>query len=109
MLKDGKGYLLLETILALSILGIVTASTVPMLYTLYKERFTIKQNSEAIDLLHNSLNDYMLYSTLPDPIVKGTTATFTIRYLPNGGEPKICVSFNGKNSRKYERCGSVKK
>ncbi|SFD69367.1 hypothetical protein [Fictibacillus sp. KU28468] len=104
MLKDSKGYYLLEALLALSVLSIVISGVSPVLHTLYTERFTLKQDREALELLSNKLIEFGNDDEGGTSIIRGRTADFQWKKK----EGRICIEFTGKNGRAYRECDVVK-
>ncbi|MDN4074731.1 type II secretion system protein [Fictibacillus terranigra] len=101
MLKNSRGYFLLEALLALSVFSIVISGIGLALHALYTERFTIKQEREALQLLSNKMTiEAWGGDEGGSSYIRGQTAEFQWRMLEGG----LCIEFTGKNGRTYREC-----
>jgi hypothetical protein len=106
MLKNNKGYLLAECMMALFLFTAVSMICLPYVYTLYREKETNKQlmyTTEQIDL---AVIQISITQTLPkdNKWVHSETEYKLINKKGGEDENTICIQFKGENGKNYEKC-----
>jgi prepilin-type N-terminal cleavage/methylation domain-containing protein len=112
-LKNSKGFSLLEVIAALAVFSFVVAAIVPFIVRIYEERITIEEERLALEILHNEIEMWLLEYTHEPPEDDDISKHSTVFHMSTQSETsseevKFCISWNGSNERRYEKCGYAK-
>lgn len=108
LLSTNKGFVLLEMIVALSMLLFITLTIFPFSSLIMIERKNIEVQSRGNELLSDELQAFLLDSqaaknkTLEDV---GTQYKIDWTYDQSLQKWKACISWNNLQNRTVERCG----
>lgn len=111
MLRNCKGFSILEVIGALSIFLVVIMVMLPFLIKTYEERSILDYKREALVLLHNETESY-LYDYGYEPVTKEIITGKRIYLFTLDGESsleKLCVHWEVPWNKKGKVCGYAKK
>lgn len=103
MLRNCKGYTLLDALTALSILSVLSASVLPLYAYVYEERSIIRERKEATILLGQFWNELVLEENKPPNEQVKDDVTYTFEEISN----KLCVSFQVAPKRNTVICRSL--
>nr|WP_100373467.1 type II secretion system protein [Bacillus sp. FJAT-45037] len=92
----------MEVILSLALLSMCSLAILPAFITIYNERLTIKQEEEVNTLLKQSVQDYLRSAKVNTPVDSWMEKQEHLD--PVTGLYEVCISFNGENTRFYQRC-----
>lgn len=108
-MRNSKGFSLIEVLAALAVMTIVVATVVPSLIHVYRERATIQEKRQALEMLHNRTQKWLANegdaAIYDDTVKKGVvTYSFTVKNHDSDGKLTLCVSWTGSNERGYHKC-----
>ncbi|ADU29942.1 type II secretion system protein [Evansella cellulosilytica] len=109
-MRNGKGYTLVEVMVALTIFSLTAISLIPAIITVQEERKAIRQERVAEHLLQETYYDYfILGEELPQFLeLQGITFELFLNQQPQ--DERLCLQWVGGNGRSYERClSSIKR
>ncbi|WP_096201238.1 type II secretion system protein [Bacillus sp. FJAT-45350] len=105
------GFSLLEVIVALSLLIMTSSVVIPILTKVYQERLTIQEEQLALEQIKIKLHEW-LYNDLLSSETELENHHNTVFHFTNilrENELTVCIKWEGRNHRFYERCESAKK
>lgn len=111
MLRNCKGFSILEAIGALSILLVVMLIMVPIMMKIYEERSILDYKKEALVLLHNETETYLYdngYETTHKEIVTGKR-TYLLTLVGEDALVRLCVHWEVSWNKKGKVCSYAKK
>lgn len=113
MLKKSDGFTLIEVMAALAVLTITAATTIPLLTQVYRERISVSQEREALAILQNRIELWTTSgkSSVPkNSVVHRSGTVYRMSWHLEDGKHtvKTCISWQGRNERRYEQCGYAK-
>ncbi len=76
---------------------------------IYDERLTVREQHVALDLLQESIQLWLYDDQLISTEINRGDTIYVISTYPLDELLTFCISWNGRNSRSYERCEQVKK
>ncbi len=85
-------------------------SVAPILHEIYQERVTLQEESIAITMCHNLLQEWQVTRALPASNVHSDNngKTFNVSWDQNAEVMKICLDWKGSNDRAKSVCGEVR-
>lgn len=106
MLRNNKGYLLVECMMGLILFTAVTSICLPFIYKLYQEKKTTKQLLYAIEEADLAAARYGLNKIQePDKMwVHHGTQYSLLTKKGAADEYELCVEFKGANGKDYKTC-----
>lgn len=110
MLKNNKGFTLLECLVALLLLSIGIQFLLPVLVKCHVEMHVVMEHETALDLLHNALVLWEETETLPPTSVDVGGIHYNYDWqsrAPNSGT--LCVTWSLPPSRQLSECGEMKR
>ncbi len=110
MLRNCRGFSILEVIGALAIFLVVIMVMLPILIKTYEERSILDYKREALVLLHNETESYLYdqSDTVTKEIVTGRR-TFLFTIDGESSFEKLCVHWEVPWNKKGKVCGYAKK
>lgn len=111
-MKKNEGFSLYEVMAAVAVFSIVMTATVPLLIIVYRERITIDEEQQALEMLHNEIETWLLSRSVTLPENKTLRTRSTVFHVmtekSSSNTARFCISWDGSNERRYEQCGYVK-
>ncbi|WP_339232827.1 competence protein ComG [Geobacillus sp. FSL W8-0032] len=105
--KCSKGFLLVESLLALSLLGLTAAGFLPLLLQIAAERRNLVLEEQADQLLTVAMYEQPLVG---EAVVVDGRTTFRLQGREEGERTwRVCVRWNDYVGRERERCGYSKR
>ncbi|MFD1363066.1 prepilin-type N-terminal cleavage/methylation domain-containing protein [Lentibacillus salinarum] len=106
-MKNSKGFSLIESLAAVSLLMMIIATIIPASSLLLNEREVLQQKRHMIHQLHLELQPFLRESTKAVPndfskIVNGSEATF--RFVAEDNLLKGCVIWDNDRNRTDQFC-----
>jgi hypothetical protein len=94
----------------LSIFMTAVFTITPLLIEVYQERVTLKEESIAISLCHNALQEWVVSREEPgsDHIVGGNRKVYNVSWVRKDEAIEICIDWMGTNGRNRSVCGETK-
>ncbi|MCM3716791.1 hypothetical protein [Fictibacillus phosphorivorans] len=103
MLRNNKGYLLLESMLGLLLFSAIASICLPYVYQLNQEQKTTRQLLYAIEEVDRL--SLLKFQDAKEWIQNRTTYSLTtIKGVTD--EYEICITFKGANRKEYKACSS---
>ncbi|WP_161568274.1 type II secretion system protein [Anaerobacillus alkaliphilus] len=111
-MNNSKGFSLIEVMTSLMILSLTSMAILPALNQVYEERMAILQEKQGINILEKMLTEWtydgdFLYEEEINDLETMYRVSYT--FADSGPDLKVCVTWQGRNQRLYERCASAKK
>lgn len=108
MLRNSKGYLLLEAMLSVLLISAVCSICLPFIHVAYQEQKTSKELLYAMTEVDLAA---AIYSADEGTVTEKEWTQEGIRYhlLTRKGvtdEYEICIAFQGSNDKEYQTCAS---
>jgi type II secretory pathway pseudopilin PulG len=107
MLRNNKGYLLLEAMLSLMLITAVCSICLPFIYVSYQEQKTSKELLYAMteaDLAAANKGENKELHTEKEWIQEGVRYQLTKKGVAD--EYETCITFKGSNDKEYITCAS---
>ncbi|HET7579760.1 MAG TPA: type II secretion system protein [Bacillales bacterium] len=113
MLKNRKGFSLVEVMAALTVLTITAAVSLPLLIHVYQDREAVHEELRAANLLQNHLKRWIVEGTAGaqnHQVLRhgGTTYRLTWNAEPELKAEKICITWYSSKERRKQKCGYAK-
>ncbi|MEH7238476.1 type II secretion system protein [Bacillus sp. JJ1562] len=108
LVKDKRGFTMVEMLLSVSIWFLLCVTLLPQLMLIMTERRNTEIFNMGNQLLSEELqNEYNGASTLNNVVKDGITYKFTKNFNEELQKWELCVTWEDKLSKTYERCGYV--
>lgn len=105
MCKGIKGFTLLETVIASSIIFLVIALTVPLQSIIKTERKLMLENREIAYILHAALLDYLsIEDKISEKVVDYREKELTITFSNEDGLVTSCITWLNSKENRQVRC-----
>jgi competence protein ComGE len=111
MLKNCRGYTLLEMLVAFSILFLLLAHMLPLYIQIKQERKNIDIEKAAVKLLHEKMLEYKYDGAFPSPsnrVLDGMMYEVTWQQEEQSLF-KVCISWEDLSKRSKKRCDYIKR
>lgn len=111
MLKNCRGYTLLEMLVAFSVLLLLLTHTLPLYIHVKQERKNVQMDKAAVKLLHRKMLEYKYDGALSDSFTE-TQEGVTYYIDWHKEQPpffKTCISWEDLNKRHQKRCDYIKR
>ncbi|TKC19888.1 competence type IV pilus minor pilin ComGE [Robertmurraya kyonggiensis] len=110
MLRNCRGFFLVELLLSLSIWMVMTVSLLPLYIHVSKQSLDIQQEVQATHLLYEVLQRYVLEAVAEDNSITREKFVFAVIWeKESDGEPKrVCVNYEDAFQRAQQKCERVK-
>lgn len=95
--------------IALLVFSVSVSTILPIIVTVQQERQSIHQERLGEEVLHYYYYKFFYNNeVLPEEVNRGETS-FQLNLLEETKESLLCVAWQGRNGRDYERCLSSRK
>ena len=111
MLKNCKGYTLLEMLMAFSVLLLLLTSTLPLYIHIKQERKNVEMDKVAVKLLHQALLAYKYDGVSPHSWTeKWQGVAYQMEWKEGPGAfVEACISWEDESERSQKRCDYIRR
>jgi competence protein ComGE len=111
MLKNCKGYTLLEMLVAFSLLFLLLTHALPLYIHIKQERKNVEMDKSAVKLLHQAILAYKYDGLSPDSSTNTQQGTvYEIDWNEGvSGFLEACISWENQTKRRQKRCDYIRK
>lgn len=107
MKKCERGFFLLEALLGMLILSIIFAAVFPVILQVQKERMTVREQREAMELLERGIVAEVFMSEKMPGTLEGKYGKYDVSAEDNGHFRLYCLNWEGRNLREQTLCSSA--
>jgi hypothetical protein len=109
MLKNNKGYLLVECMMGLLLFSVAVSVCFPLVNKLYQENQTTKQLLYAINEADSAIATYSLnHTVIADRRWNYLNTSYSLQTNNTAEEGyEICIVFQGANKKEYKKCAAA--
>lgn len=105
MLRNHKGFFLVELLLSLSIWLLMTLSLLPIYTQVTKQSLDLQREEEAVRIMYEALQGYLLEGKLENGEVHRGSHIFSISWQMGAFEPQgVCVSYEDVFEETKQKC-----
>ncbi|UCZ54574.1 prepilin-type N-terminal cleavage/methylation domain-containing protein [Bacillus shivajii] len=104
-MKNCNGFMLIEVMIGMFIISVIISVIFPAIYFVQIERVTLKEEKAAEHILQR-LTFESLKNTghLEEKVVYKNNVTYTVIYGQKLTHSELCLQWEGRSGRLYERC-----
>ncbi|MBY6035519.1 hypothetical protein KUV80_02600 [Fictibacillus nanhaiensis] len=105
MLRNNKGYLLVESMFGLVLFSAVIGTCLPYIHLLYQEKKTTRQILYAIEEVDHVVAQYSIGMSIDNKEWEEHGTNYTLLTKKGAAdENELCISFEGSNEKSYKMC-----